>query len=91
MDSRRGCERCLLRELPDKEYFRRISEYIKNIPLELRTNEKAYSKRLEECKKCEYLLNGMCRMCGCFVEIRAATAKRYCPDKVNRWAKIEIS
>ena len=32
-------------------------------------------------KECEKLLSGMCRMCGCYVEMRAAIALRDCPGK----------
>lgn len=39
-----------------------------------------YNKRLAFCKKCEYLISGMCRKCGCYVEIRAALKDKVCPD-----------
>jgi hypothetical protein len=79
------CKRCLLRELSDSEYFTTVSSYIENIPQELRTPEDTYKYRLEQCKKCQYLVNGLCRLCGCFVEIRAAAIKNYCPDKKAHW------
>ena len=31
------------------------------------------------CKNCDLLLSGMCRACGCFVELRAAIAANRCP------------
>lgn len=40
-----------------------------------------YQRRLSICKECEKLLSGMCRMCGCYVEMRAAIALRDCPGK----------
>ena len=79
------CERCLLRELSDQEYVKTVSGYISHIPPELRTPEETYKYRLEQCKKCQYLLNGLCRLCGCFVEIRAAVTTNYCPSKKVSW------
>lgn len=79
------CKRCLLKELTDNEYDMTVSGYISNIPQELRTPEVTYAYRLEQCKNCQYYRNGLCRLCGCFVEIRAATMKNYCPDKTAHW------
>ena len=45
------------------------------------TPEEEYERRLSICKECEKLLSGMCRMCGCYVEMRAAIALRDCPGK----------
>lgn len=44
-----------------------------------------YQERLSLCRQCESLLNGMCRICGCFVEMRAAVAKNYCPAINKKW------
>ncbi|WMJ85856.1 DUF6171 family protein [Anaerocolumna sp. MB42-C2] len=79
------CERCLLRELSDRDYVKTVSGYISHIPKELRTPEETYKYRLEQCKKCQYLLNGLCRLCGCFVEIRAAVITNYCPSTKVNW------
>ncbi|MDY3745248.1 MAG: DUF6171 family protein [Lachnospiraceae bacterium] len=37
------------------------------------------------CRQCDRLLNGMCRICGCFVEMRAAIKVKSCPDVVPKW------
>ncbi len=79
------CKRCLLRGFSDTEYIKNVSGYIANIPQELRTSEETYAYRLDQCKKCQYLQNGLCRLCGCFVEIRAASVKNYCPNKKACW------
>lgn len=79
------CKRCLLQELSDSEYFITVTSYIENIPEELRTPGDTYKYRLKQCKKCQYLVNGLCRLCGCFVEIRAAAMKSYCPNKKVHW------
>ena len=36
-------------------------------------------ERLSVCEKCDYLLSGTCRACGCFVELRAAMKTSGCP------------
>jgi len=71
--------------LSDKEYHKTVADYISNIPDELKTPEDIYAMRLGQCKKCRYLMNGLCRLCGCFVEIRAASIKSYCPHKNSYW------
>ena len=56
-------------------------EYIARIPADDKAPEEEYERRLSICKECEKLLSGMCRMCGCYVEMRAAIALRDCPGK----------
>lgn len=42
------------------------------------------SERLEICKKCEYLaLGSNCKLCGCFVHMKARYAGASCD--INRW------
>lgn len=61
-----------------KEYISAIDDYIK-------TSSKEYERRLNLCRNCECLINGICKICGCFVEIRAAVNKNYCPNKNKYW------
>ncbi len=42
-----------------------------------------YETRLSLCKECDLLLDGMCRACGCFVELRATMKKNSCP--YDKW------
>lgn len=81
----RDCKTCLPSGLSNAEYFKSVSAYISNIPEELKTPDEIYADRLDYCKRCKYLMNGLCRLCGCFVEIRAASVKSYCPNKVACW------
>lgn len=78
------CKRCLLNEL-SKEAFGSIYQYIENLPPEQKSDPKLYSTRLEHCRKCPKLMNGMCSLCGCFVEVRAAKKLMYCPDTPKNW------
>ncbi|HJD48072.1 MAG TPA: hypothetical protein H9909_14630 [Candidatus Mediterraneibacter norfolkensis] len=81
----RICRKCLLRDLPEKEYFSNMYIYISNLPEEDRTSKEEYERRLSKCRECSHLLSGMCRICGCFVEMRASIAARHCPDNVPEW------
>lgn len=76
------CRRCLIREMADKEdVFHNLREYIENLSSDIRTQEPLYEERLDICRQCDRLLAGMCRGCGCYVELRAAVAKNGCPYK----------
>lgn len=86
--SRRLCRKCLLREMDEAEYFKNLYEYIERIPQEDKVSKEEYENRLSICKSCCYLLSGMCRLCGCYVELRAALKVRSCPDIPARWEEV---
>lgn len=73
------CRRCLLEELGDEELYQRIRRTIDAIPDAQRCAPDEYRRRLEACRGCDRLLGGVCRVCGCFVEVRAAKEKEHCP------------
>ncbi len=78
----RFCKKCLMREMQDKaEYFKSLQNYIDNLDPDTKADRELYEERLNTCKQCELLLEGMCRTCGCYVELRAAVTKNYCPNK----------
>ena len=66
-----------------------IAEYIAMLDESVRTAEADYRARLALCEGCEQLLSGTCRLCGCYVETRAAKKGMYCPMVPPRWTKIE--
>lgn len=79
----RLCRRCLTRDMVgQEEYFRSLHDYIDNLDLDIRAAEDLYEERLGICRECDMLLQGMCRKCGCYVELRAAVTKNACPDKM---------
>lgn len=79
----RLCKKCLTRDMVGQEdFFRSLREYIENLDVDIRTPEKLYEERLGACKKCDMLFQGMCRKCGCYVELRAAVQKNVCPGKL---------
>lgn len=83
--STRYCRKCLLRDMDKDEYFQSLQEYIDNIEDEIKTPADEYERRLSVCKECERLLDGMCAVCGCYVELRAAVAKHQCPAVKPLW------
>ncbi len=70
--------------LSEEEYFH-MKEYISAIDDYIKSSEEEYEKRLQICKNCDSLINGICKICGCFVEIRAAVKKNYCPNNKRYW------
>ncbi len=85
MSTKPFCRKCLLDELDEDEYIRSLKDYIAAYPQEKRCSEAEYRKRLDICLECEQLSHGMCKLCGCFVELRALKKGMYCPDYGDRW------
>lgn len=83
--SKRICRKCLTGELPEAEFFQNMYSYTANLDEEVKAPAKLYEKRLSLCRECSHLLNGMCRLCGCFVEMRAAVSQKHCPDIEQKW------
>lgn len=75
----RICRKCLLRDMDKDAYFENLYGYIASLDEDIRASERTYEERLSCCRECERLADGMCRACGCFVELRAAMAKQRCP------------
>lgn len=84
MEQFRFCRKCLTRDMIDKDaYFATLRDMIENIDTEYKTDGAVYEERLKKCTECERLADGMCRACGCYVELRAAVNKNHCP--YNNW------
>ena len=79
------CKRCLLSDIGEAEYATHIAVHIKNLPENEKVRESLYQKRLSLCRTCDDLVNGMCKFCGCFVELRAAKKAQYCPAPSAKW------
>ncbi|MDR2657116.1 MAG: DUF6171 family protein [Oscillospiraceae bacterium] len=78
--------RCLLRDDPSQqELMRTVSEYVASIPSGLRVCDAAYKARLETCARCGHIVSGICRLCGCYVEVRAVKRRMGCPDIPSQW------
>lgn len=81
----RVCRKCLLRGESGKEYFENLRNYIASLDDDVRVEQEIYEERLHKCAQCAQLLNGMCRLCGCYVELRAAIRVRKCPAMDRQW------
>lgn len=84
---KRICKRCLIDELDHDETYADIKRYINDYPEEKRVPEEIYSERLSICKACSELENGICRKCGCFVELRALKKNMYCASEEKKWRR----
>lgn len=85
IEGRPVCKRCLLADIDVDGLYKKVSELVELIPEDIRASDELYHKRLEICRTCQSLENGICRECGCFVELRAATRKNYCPSVYKYW------
>lgn len=74
------CKRCLLLESGEKSSFEEIRALIDQMDNNSKLGRKEYISRLNFCKKCEFLISGMCRKCGCYVELRAIQKNQHCPN-----------
>lgn len=81
----RVCRKCMLRRETEAEYFRNLERYIAHLDDDVRVEQDVYEARLKKCEQCKYLMKGMCRLCGCYVELRAALKVRKCPDVDRKW------
>lgn len=81
----RVCKKCLLRDMPEADYFKYLYNYIDHLDNEIKASGELYESRLALCMNCEHFLTGMCRKCGCFVELRAIIADQECPDSTKKW------
>ncbi len=85
LDGRPVCKRCLLAEIDKDGLYKKVEDLIAAIPDEERAGQEIYAKRLDLCKRCPSLENGLCRECGCFVELRAAVKANRCPSVYKYW------
>lgn len=86
MEKKPFCRRCLLEDMPDETaLIQNIRELIELLPAEKRAAEDVRLERLALCRQCDRLQNGMCVLCGCYVELRAAKAHMKCPDVPGKW------
>lgn len=79
------CRKCLLAEMNLQEVYQSVREYVEALPPDKKADEAEYARRLEICKGCENLADGMCVKCGCYVEARAAKKNADCPDEMDKW------
>ncbi|MGI5958740.1 MAG: DUF6171 family protein [Massiliimalia sp.] len=81
----RICKHCLLKEWDPQMYEQVVADYLASLDPDCRTDPEEYTSRLNTCQSCDRLFQGMCRICGCFVEVRAAKKQNRCPHTPSRW------
>lgn len=81
------CKHCLLAEIDKDGLYKKVEDLIAAIPDDERASEQAYATRLDLCRRCPSLENGLCRECGCFVELRAAVKANRCPSVYRYWGR----
>lgn len=81
----RICKRCLLKDMEENEYYESVAQYVSLLDPNIKASPELYEKRLSICKTCDRLVSGICRSCGCFVEMRAAVEKNRCPSEEHLW------
>jgi hypothetical protein len=83
------CKRCLLNDRVDaKALAERLNEWIACMPPDSQTPSDIYTARLHICTACGHQADGLCGLCGCYVEWRAAHITGRCPDTQDRWDMI---
>jgi len=71
--------------MQDEAYTAHLYAYIASLPDDIKTDTAILQERLEFCRACDDLINGMCKWCGCFVEVRAAKKSQICPSLNRKW------
>jgi len=80
------CRRCLLAEMErEQPLYLLMREWLDAIPAEERAPPDLYQKRLRGCQECDALADGLCGLCGCYVELRAAKMRKTCPASPGKW------
>lgn len=78
---KRYCRKCLLAELDDKKLLEEVHDAIDRLDEAMKVSDEEYRARLDVCRTCDYLNEGTCGACGCYVELRAAAKSGKCPYK----------
>lgn len=84
-NEKRRCKRCLLQDIAPEEYLEHMKIYLNGLDEDTKVDELLYHERLLKCQECDNLKEGLCRICGCFVEYRAAIRIKTCPDIHPKW------
>lgn len=80
------CRRCLLCDMEsEKPLYELMREWLAAVPAGQRAAPETYRARLAACRGCDRLNSGMCALCGCYVELRAAKQRMTCPATPARW------
>lgn len=84
-NGKRMCKRCLLQDFAPEEYLENMRIYLNGLDETTKAEDSLYRERLSHCEECTNLNEGICRICGCFVEFRAAIKIKTCPAVHPLW------
>ncbi|MCR5591950.1 MAG: DUF6171 family protein [Lachnospiraceae bacterium] len=79
MEGPRKCRKCLLAELDNEKLLADVRAAVDRLDDSMKVPSEEYEARLEVCRGCDYLNEGTCGACGCYVELRAAAKTGKCP------------
>ena len=79
------CKRCMLADMDADGVYQAIQRRIAQMPEEQRADGETYRQRLACCRGCDALVSGLCGICGCFIELRAAKTAMHCPHPDHFW------
>lgn len=80
----KNCVKCLLYEAGESVTYEQIMAYVATLDKKDLVKQEICNERLNKCKSCDELISGMCRKCGCYVEVRARLKNACCPNYDNR-------
>ncbi len=87
-EERRYCRQCV----DGSQYAEALAlarEYAASLKPEVCVPADVYAQRLDACARCPHLAGDACRLCGCFVVVRAKKRGAGCPDaEEDRWPEI---
>lgn len=78
------CKRCLLYEAGERAAYTQVQAYLETVSPDELASPAVRDSRLALCRQCNQLIAGMCRKCGCYVEVRAALKDSACPNPENK-------
>ena len=79
MEEKKKCRKCLLAELDNEKLLADVRSAIERLDEGMKVPADEYEARLTICRECDYLNEGTCGACGCYVELRAAAKTGKCP------------
>ena len=77
-----GMESALVAYLEQPEAMAALLQTLTDNKIEL---IERYHNAARLCKECEFLIYGMCSMCGCYVEVRAWKKRMHCANSEALW------
>ena len=82
------CRRCLDLRVPEGELIAYLDKYVSELPERERASDEVYRARLSACADCPERAEATCRLCGCYVQVRAAKRRMRCPFAgAPRWTE----